>query len=453
MQKIKIILILVGLCSMLSCVKDRNFLNSELDCSEELVANSTYTEVKNLYVDETVQIQEELIIEGYVISSDKAGNFFSVLYFQDSPENPKEGFQIEIDVRDSHLFYPVGSRIFIKLKGLYLGKSKDVFKVGATFNSFGNVSVGRLPANSVKDHIFVSCDEKTTIVPVATSIEELDVSLTNTLVQLSSTEFIKEAIGQPFALEREETERILSDCDDNEIVLVNSGFSDFYEESLPDGNGAITGVLLRENSKYTLAIRDLDDVDFTNERCEELVDEFTSTTILISEIADPDNNTGARFLELYNSATTDLSLNGWSLRRYTNANIEINSTIDLSALVIEGESTLVISPNEEEFERVYGFLPDLGVGTNTAADSNGDDNLELVDPFGTVIDVYGIIGEDGTGTDHEFEDGRALRNIEISKGNSTYTFSEWVIYNDTGDSGTINRPQMAPDDFSPNSRN
>ena len=69
----------------------------------------------------------------------------------------------------------------------------------------------------------------------------------------------------------------------------------------------------------------------------------------------------------------------------------------------------MISPNATEFETVYGFAPDLGVSTNSPADSNGDDSLELVDPFGTVIDVFGIVGEDGTGTNHEFEDGKAVR--------------------------------------------
>ena len=43
---------------------------------------------------------------------------------------------------------------------------------------------------------------------------------------------------------------------------------------------------------------------------------------------------------------------------------------------------------------------------NSAANSNGDDNIALVDPFGNLIDLFGVIGEDGSGTSHEFEDGR-----------------------------------------------
>ncbi|QLG45569.1 DUF5689 domain-containing protein [Costertonia aggregata] len=449
----KIIFGLLAIITIYACVKDRNFDAPKQSCVSEIVANATFAEVKNLYTDETVQIQEDLIIEGYVVSSDKAGNFFSVLHFQDSPVNPGEGFQIEIDVRDTHLFYPIGSKIFIKLKGLYLGKSKDVFKIGGVFSAFGNISVGRLPAAVVDNHLFVACNDISEIVPTIVDIGILDETLTNTLVQCNDLEILETELDRPFAIEREETERTLIDCNDNELILVNSGFSDFRSETLPQGNGSIIGVLLRDNDEYRLAIRDLDDIDLTGERCADLIDEFTSTRVFISELADPNNNAGARFVELYNAATADLSLKGWTLRRYTNANTEVSSTIDLSGLIITAESTLVISPNATEFELVYGFAPNLGVGTNSPADSNGDDNLELVDPFGTVIDVFGVVGEDGSGTDHEFEDGRAVRNVDIVEANALYTFGEWTIFNDTGGSGTINDPQNAPDDFTPGTRN
>ena len=438
---------------VMTCVKDRDFDAPKGTCNSDLKANTTYAEVKNLFDDKTIQIQDDLIIEGYVISSDEAGNFFSVLYFQDSPSDPSEGFQIEIDIRDSHLFYPVGSKILIKLEGLYLGKSKKVFKIGGVFTSFGNVSVGRLPRAVIDQHIYVSCDVVKIVQPTHISIHDLRESMTNTLVQFDAVEILEQELGLSFAVDREETERTLTDCNDNEITLLNSGFSDFKTQALPKGNGTITGVLKRENDDYQLVIRNVEDIDLSQQRCEDFIDEFTSTAIFISELADPDNNTGARFVELYNSGMESLSLKGWTLRRYTNANTEISSVIDLSEFVLESKTTLVISPKPSEFETVYGFAPNLGAGANSPADSNGDDNFELVDPFGSVIDVFGVVGEDGTGTDHEFEDGRAVRNAEIITASPTYIFSEWIIYNDTGGSGTINRPQFAPDDFSPRERN
>jgi len=101
---------------------------------------------------------------------------------------------------------------------------------------------------------------------------------------------------------------------------------------------------------------------------------------------------------------------------------------------------------------IYGFLPDVVAGSNSPADSNGDDNLQLIDPFGSIIDAFGEVGVDGSGTAHEFEDGKAVRRSGITKGNSQYTATEWEIYNDSGGAGTINLPQIAPQDFSPGTR-
>ncbi|WP_034234343.1 DUF5689 domain-containing protein [Arenibacter certesii] len=441
-----------GMLILFGCVKDVDFKMPETICSSNLIANASYSEVKDLYIDGTVQIQQDLIIEGYVISSDKRGNFFGVLYFQDNPIDPTHGFQIEIDVRDTHLFFPVGSKILIALKGLYLGKSKGVFKLGGQFASFGNISVGRLPASVVDQHLFVSCDDLVSLVPQKIEIGDLKESYTNTLVNFEGLEIREDQVGLPFANAKEATQRSLIDCLDQELVLVNSGYADFQAEKLSKLNGSISGVLLRENNSYLLAIRELGDIDFTEVRCADVVNEFTSNKLFISELADPNNNPEARFVELYNADSQPLILTGWSLLRYTNANVEVSSTIDLSEFTIGGESTFVISPNAASFEAVYGVSTDFGVGKNSPADSNGDDNFQLVDPFGTVIDSFGVVGEDGSGTNHEFEDGKAVRNYNIVQANPEFDFTEWTIYNDSGESETINLPQNAPEDFSPGVR-
>ena len=435
-----------------SCVKDSEFKNPETPCNDELIANITFNEVKSLFQGDVIQIQEDFVIAGYVISSDQDGNFFSTIHIQDDPKSPTSGLQIEIDLRDSYLFYEMGSKVYIKLKGLYLGKSKGVYKLGGVFTSFGKLSIGRLPALAVKDHLLISCEPVSKIVPTITSIQELSEDLVSTLVELQSLEVIAEERNLTYALPEEETIRNLTDCTGSIIELLNSGYSDFQDEILPSDNGSVTAVLYRENNDYQLIIRALNDMDMTSERCEDTKVLMTSNEIFISEIADPNNNSEARFIELYNEGNDQIQLDSWILIRYTNENITSGSEIDLSGLVIDSKSTLVFSPNATEFVSVYGFPPDVEVGSNSPADSNGDDNMVLIDPFGTTIDIFGLIGEDGSGTNHEFEDGKAERNANIVRGNPTFTFNEWTIYNDTGGSETLNLPQNAPEDFSPGIR-
>ncbi|MDX1327166.1 MAG: DUF5689 domain-containing protein, partial [Arenibacter sp.] len=226
-----------GLWVFFGCVKDPDYKMPETNCTNNLTANASYAEVKGLYVDKTLQIQEELIIEGYVNSSDQSGNFFGVLHFQDRPANPTEGFQIELDVRDTHLFFPVGSKILIALKGLYLGKSKGGYKLGGQFTSFGNISVGRLPATVMDRHLYRDCADIVTIEPKTLEIEEVDERYANTLVRFKDLEVREDQLGLPFANPKEATSRTLVNCLDEELIMLNSGYADFQAEQLPALNG------------------------------------------------------------------------------------------------------------------------------------------------------------------------------------------------------------------------
>ncbi len=435
-----------------SCVVGEQFPNPEMDCNSELVPNMSFEELFANYNGETTVLKEDDILEGYVISSDLAGNFFGSLHIQDKIQNPDFGLQLDIDLQDSHVFYPLGSKLLVNLKGLYLGKSKGIYKLGSANRIFGQVVVSRIPASRVLDHLIPSCEEIAHIVPQKTGISKLTEISSNTLIELDSIEFVTEEIGKTYAVSKEETSRQLSDCMDNTIQLVTSAFSSFQNSSLPQGNGRISAVLLKESKTMNLVISSTADISFTNPRCETVVDQFTSTQFLISEIADPDNNSNARFIELYNAGSEDLPLKGWSLERYTNDSETVSSRIDLSGSVVEAGKTFVIASDAEIFLETYGIEPNLVGGQNSPADSNGDDNLVLIDPFGMVIDVFGRIGEDGSATDHEFEDGRALRKEEIDRGNIAYDKEEWIIYNDTGAAGTIKEPQIAPQDFTPGKR-
>lgn len=162
-----------------------------------------------------------------------------------------------------------------------------------------------------------------------------------------------------------------------------------------------------------------------------------ASVVFISEIADPDNDSNGRFVELYNNSSNDIDLSSWKLQCYTNATGTASSPLALSG-TIAAYSTFVIG--KSSFEGIYGFAPDL-VSSNIVVDSNGDDNIELLNASEATADIFGVPGEDGTGTNHEFEDGRAERNANVTSGNSIYTASEWTIDSDSGaGDGEIDAP-------------
>lgn len=192
-----------------------------------------------------------------------------------------------------------------------------------------------------------------------------------------------------------------------------------------------------------------------------------SNRVFINELADPNNATRGRFVELYNDGNSPVDLLGWKIIRYTNENTTPSAEEHHLVGTIAANSTFVIGKVSEpstptaDFESIYGFPPDQAAdphsngSTNvvvTPIDSNGDDQILLIAPNGTTMDIFGIIGDDGSDTAHEFEDGKAVRKSTVTHSNPVWTSSEWDVWNDTGAAGTTNSPQNAPADFTPGIR-
>ena len=171
-------------------------------------------------------------------------------------------------------------------------------------------------------------------------------------------------------------------------------------------------------------------------------------TLIITELADPNNNAGGRYVEIYNvgDAAINLSDEGITLRRYTN---EQTSFTDLSLTgTIEANSFFVVG--KSGFAGVYGFAPNQTT-SSSVADSNGDDQLALVQND-TIFDIFGVVGEDGSLTCHDFEDGRAERVASSKIASDTWNTADWNVWTDTNISGcsnSTNDPQDAPDGFDP----
>lgn len=176
--------------------------------------------------------------------------------------------------------------------------------------------------------------------------------------------------------------------------------------------------------------------------------------VIITELADPNGATSARFVEIYNVSDSDVDLTGWELRRWTNGNADPQGAgVDLSSIgTLSSGSFALIAANATEFQTVYGIPADINAGTGGAADSNGDDQIAIFDDTDQTIDIFGVPGEDGSGTCHEFEDGRAERVSSVSASSATWNESEWNVWADSTVSGCTshtNSPRTAPTDYDP----
>jgi hypothetical protein len=175
----------------------------------------------------------------------------------------------------------------------------------------------------------------------------------------------------------------------------------------------------------------LGDTDQSTETDQVLDTAASVNPLILSEIADP-SVYQARFVEIYNAGNTDASLYGIELRRYSNGSSS-PSSFALPNTTIAPNGTVVIAYSDTAFATEFGVTADLVWG---GVNSNGDDVYALATtgaPNDVVLDVYGVIGVDGTGTPWEFSDRVVNRLGRVTTSSDLFELDEWVISDDPAD--------------------
>lgn len=218
-------------------------------------ANMTIAELKAEFASASayVEVTDELIIRGYVIGNDRAGNIYKQIYIQDETG----GINIGIDKNGLFSEFRVGQEVFVELQGLYLGRYGGELQIGA-----GGPSPNRITPLIYPRHIFPNgLPSSANAIPRVTTIADLTPEMVNTLVRLDNVSF-PEGGQQPFAIESAATNRRLIDNAGNGIDVRTSNFADFRTNILPEGTGSIIAVLGRFNGAWQLMLRTYEDVLF-----------------------------------------------------------------------------------------------------------------------------------------------------------------------------------------------
>ena len=157
-----------------------------------------------------------------------------------------------------------------------------------------------------------------------------------------------------------------------------------------------------------------------------VISSFLLADVFMTELTDPQNSSDAgRYVELYNSGDSDVDLStGWALQRWTNGNADPQSPVSLTGTISAG-GFYIVCTDADKHSAMYGSACDQDIGTGGPADSNGDDNMALLGADGSIVDMFGVAGEDGSGTGHEFEDGRAERAADNTIASATWDASGW----------------------------
>ncbi|WP_303316329.1 DUF5689 domain-containing protein [Flavivirga abyssicola] len=344
MNDINRLLILNIVILFFSCVDEDYGIPSPNNTENIVIPTNQLTTFKAIYerYDQAINkgnliavIEEDLYIEGYVISSDQAGNFFKELIIQNktdannSDNDPRLGLKLKINVGSLSDTYEFGRKVYVKLKGLTIGESNGVLTIGR-----GEDATIEHIQDFEYRNIVLRTSEIATITPKISSLIHLTEDDENTLIQLDNMQVNRFDLVLTYAGESTDAFdglRILESCESGPpILLQTSTFSDFKSLPVPQNKGSIRGVFSRDyrDDFYVLIVNSSSDITFdSDERCDPmeldcgLAQALRTTNLFYEDFESQKNNklitgngwtnymeTGNEGWEAYSSTSTNASL-------------------------------------------------------------------------------------------------------------------------------------------------
>lgn len=237
-----------------SCVKD-TYDGPDSGCIIETPETGSAISIQQLLNEYSGEITEDIYIEGTVISSDEFGNFYKKLIIQDTTA----GIAINLNATGLNSSYPVGRNIYVLLKGLYINNFGEIS---------GNEDGDRIPVSLMTQYIKKGACF-TGLKPDTVAISDLDASYVNKLVTILGVEIegAHNGITYADAATQSTVNLNITDCQTT-ILLRTSGYAQFAADTVPKGNGSITGVFNIFGSDNQLFIRGTEDVVMEGDRCD-----------------------------------------------------------------------------------------------------------------------------------------------------------------------------------------
>lgn len=229
--------------------------------------NITIGDLHQLCGSRTIDINEEIVIGGYVTSSDKAENFYKSFTIEDATG----GAEIMAGVFDTYNIYPIGTYLTIKLNGCSIGEHYGVMQIGLKAAAYSAYPTEYFSSQVLLDKHIHRYDITRNIAPKPLEISTLKPSDCGELVN----------IGPLSHLQQESTTlwdgnengcwsgyNIFEDGEGERIVVYTSAYADYAKHQIPSAKVAITGILQRGKvdgkEYYMIKMRDEKDCSTVN---------------------------------------------------------------------------------------------------------------------------------------------------------------------------------------------
>ncbi|MCM1370058.1 MAG: DUF5689 domain-containing protein [Candidatus Amulumruptor caecigallinarius] len=385
-----------------------------------LQANTTILELKQAFEGQTALVgnkpgsDEHYIIKGRVVSSDASGNIYKSLVLQDETA----ALTFSLNEGSMYIDYRLGQEVVVDVTGLYLGYYRGLQQIGAPSDPYkGEKQLGFLAydiwlSHSQKNGLsnpawqYVQMNsmhpENEYYCIIINDLSDLSGAslpgMQSQLVELRNVSWV--GAGElNYAPYQESVNRQLKFASGQTIDVRNSGYSNFYNDILPEGTGNVRGILSYYGDSWQLVLRDKSDVLIST--AGEKADPFT-----VENIQDANFQGREGWTKGYIVGSVKAGVSG-----VTSAdNVIFGKNAEL-------DNNLVVAAAPEEKDITKCYIVELPQGTMFRELGNLVDNP---DNYGKEIWIYGTIGSfmgmpgivDCPGTPTDFE----IAGIQIGDG-------------------------------------
>jgi DNA/RNA endonuclease YhcR with UshA esterase domain len=215
-----------------------------------------------------ILIDSNWIIAARVIADDESGNWSNQIIIEDS----SAGISLKLNENSLHTRFPIGRKVYVKLKGLYLGNENGTAQIGSTPapDNSGVMQVSEIASKSIGQFVSAGKSElntKSTIV----KIEDLMTArkdLINRLITIENVEIANPYFDNLYAEATSASSIKMRDCSGNNIQLRTSNYARFQAFETPKGKGQINAVYTVYKGIGQLMIRDTNDLQLYQNRCD-----------------------------------------------------------------------------------------------------------------------------------------------------------------------------------------
>jgi len=392
----------------------------------------TISELKALAIGKDgigVEIADELILEGTIVTNPLSENLPKILFVQ------VENEAIKLSVDDSGEFYKslkVGQRVCLKLQGLFIGINLDVPLVGD--RSDDKYKVGLINNEKLEKCLLIDPKLVKEVTPLKVTIPELAASIDKVgiVVCIEGVQFAEEEIDQNYYSGRGAyTARNLVDAYGNSIPVSTYNAASFATEKLKgEHSGTVTALLSTYGKKPQLVLRSVDDLNFTKERFEELGEPapIVGEKVFFSEYGEGSGQN--KYLEIYNGTEAEINLADYAIRLGIDDQDWKDEQV-LNGKLAAGEVYLICHAEADDKIKAIANLVN-----SDAVTFNGNDAVGLfkkVNKRWSLCDVIGVLGSGKECTIDKIsgatKDHTLLRKETVKTGNTVWKSAskEWDI--------------------------